>query len=70
MNLTNEEINKLLNRQLSKNHHPLTCLNSHVLYPTEIGWVCGKCSYVQLYGDEEMRIIGRDSNLQNNVQPK
>lgn len=59
-NLNNEEINRLLNRQLRQDVHPYTCPNSHgALYPTVDRWVCGKCNYFQLYGNIEMRVIGR-----------
>ena len=62
--LINDEINRLLDRQLNQDVHPYTCPNSHgALYPTKDRWVCGKCDYFQFYGVVEMRVIGRRSDF-------
>ena len=57
--LNPNEISILLARQLDMNSHPYTCIKSHTLYPTDIGWVCGKCDYKQKYGKVELVLIRR-----------
>ncbi len=57
MEITNEQINILLERQLNPISHAYTCTCGLILYPTKNGWICGVCGKYQKYGALELGLI-------------
>ncbi len=57
MEITNEQIKILLDRQLNPLSHAYTCTCGLILYPTKNSWVCGVCGKYQKYGLLELELI-------------